>query len=172
MFGLIQEPPARRSRSSTISNDQEEIELPHHRNRYTPQPPSTARGTYPQKFNSPQAPHFSTADGIYRFRIYQKIGLWALGHLAISGISGQRKTHCYKRNSEITRGHCSEILSSSKFPDGDARILDFQGIQIHTHLGGNVGDDITVGGRDIARASGDITRLVGDITAISRRRPR
>ena len=58
MFGLIQEPPARRSRSLTISNDQGSIELPHHRNRYTPQPPTTARGTYPQKFNSPHAPHF------------------------------------------------------------------------------------------------------------------
>jgi hypothetical protein len=68
MFGLLQEPPARRSRSLTISNDQELIELPHHRNRYTPQPPTTARGTYPQNFNSPQAPLFSTADGIFRFR--------------------------------------------------------------------------------------------------------
>ena len=73
MFGLIQEPPARRSRSITISNDQGRTELPHHRNRYTPQPPTTARGTYPQNFNSPQAPHFSAADGIFRFRgeIYQ-----------------------------------------------------------------------------------------------------
>jgi len=58
MFGLLQEPPARRSRSLTISNDQESIELPHHRNRYTPQPPMTARGTYPQNFNSPHAPYF------------------------------------------------------------------------------------------------------------------
>ena len=68
MFGLLQEPPTRRSCSSAISNDQDEIELPHHRNRYTPQPPTTARGTYPQKFNSPQTPLFSTADGIFRFR--------------------------------------------------------------------------------------------------------
>jgi len=44
------------------------LELPHHRNRYTPQPPTTARGTYPQNFNSPQAPLFSTTDGIFRFR--------------------------------------------------------------------------------------------------------
>ncbi len=68
MFGLLQEPPARRSRFSTVFDDQGTIELPHHRNRYTPQPPTTARGTYPQKFNSPQTPLFSTADGIFRFR--------------------------------------------------------------------------------------------------------
>ena len=68
MFGLLQEPPTRRSCSSAISNDQDEIELPHHRNRYTPQPPTTARGTYPQNFNSPQVPLFSTTDGIFRFR--------------------------------------------------------------------------------------------------------
>ena len=85
MFGLLQEPPARRSRSLTISNDQESIELPHHRNRYTPQPPTTARGTYPQNFNSPQAPHFSAADGIFRFRgeIYQQMCSLSISFLGL-----------------------------------------------------------------------------------------